>query len=62
MLWRVLRSHADEDRIFLVDLFDGGQSLAAHINGDAAGLIFAPSPNGLPGTSNSIPAPSWPPS
>jgi quinol monooxygenase YgiN len=44
LLWLVLRSHADEDRIFLVDLFDGDQSLAAHMNGDAASLIFATVP------------------
>lgn len=44
LLWLVLRSNADADRIFLVDLFDGEQSLTNHMNGDAASLIFATVP------------------
>lgn len=43
-LWLALRSHADPDRIFLVDLFDSEGSLNAHMSGSAAGQIFATVP------------------
>ncbi|MBN8923752.1 MAG: antibiotic biosynthesis monooxygenase [Rhodanobacter sp.] len=44
MLWLVLRSKADADRIFLVDLFDSDESLDAHMTGRAAAQIFATVP------------------
>ncbi|MGO4285843.1 putative quinol monooxygenase [Bosea sp. TAB14] len=43
-LWLVLRSNADADRIFLVDLFDSEASLNAHMSGSAAAQIFATVP------------------
>ena len=43
-LWLVLRSITDEDRIFLVDLFDSEGSLNAHMAGSAASHIFATVP------------------
>jgi quinol monooxygenase YgiN len=44
-LWLVLRSRTDSDTVFLVDLFDGDDSLEAHMNGDAAKMIFATVPD-----------------
>ncbi len=44
-LWLVLRSSADGDTIFLVDLFDGAPSLDAHMKGDAAKMIFSAIPD-----------------
>jgi len=43
-LWLVLRSNADADKIFLVDLFDSEASLSAHMSGSAASQIFATVP------------------
>jgi len=43
-LWLVLRSNADTDKIFLVDLFDSEASLGAHMSGNAAAQIFATVP------------------
>ena len=43
-LWLVLRSKAEADTIFLVDLFDSEASLNAHMTGSAASLIFATVP------------------
>jgi len=43
-LWLVLRSDADPDTVFLVDLFDGPDSRDAHMTGEAAKLIFATVP------------------
>jgi quinol monooxygenase YgiN len=43
-LWLVLKSNADADTIFLVDLFDSEVSLNAHMSGGAAGQIFATVP------------------
>ena len=40
-LWLVLRSNANADTVFLVDLFDGAGSLNALMTGEAAKLIFA---------------------
>lgn len=46
-LWLVLRSSADEDKIFLVDLFDNEGSLNTHMTGSAASQIFATVPEFL---------------
>lgn len=43
-LWLVLRSNADPDSVFLVDLFSGPESRDAHMSGEAAKLIFATVP------------------
>ena len=43
-LWLVLHSNADPDTVFLVDLFTGTESRNAHMQGDAAGQIFATVP------------------
>jgi len=43
-LWLVLRSNAEADTIFLVDLFDSEKSLDDHMSGSAAGQIFATVP------------------
>ncbi|MFG1345491.1 antibiotic biosynthesis monooxygenase [Xanthobacter autotrophicus DSM 431] len=43
-LWLVLRSSADAEKIFLVDLFDSQGSLNAHMSGNAARQIFATVP------------------
>ncbi len=43
-LWLVLRSSANDDTVFLVDLFNGAESLNAHMTGAAAKLIFATVP------------------
>lgn len=42
--WLVLRSEADPDTVFLVDLFADQKSRDAHFNGEAAKLIFATVP------------------
>lgn len=39
-LWMVLQSSADPDMVFLVDRFKDEQSREAHMNGQAAKLIF----------------------
>lgn len=39
--WLVLRSEVDPDLVFLVDLFADQESRDAHLNGEAAKLIFA---------------------
>lgn len=44
MLWLVLQSNADADKIFLVDLFDSEASLNIHMSGSAASQIFATVP------------------
>ncbi len=44
-LWLVLRSNADPEIVFLVDLFQGAESRNAHMSGDAAKLIFATVPD-----------------
>ncbi|MDE1175606.1 MAG: hypothetical protein PW789_03270 [Edaphobacter sp.] len=43
-LWLVLRSNADPETVFLVDLFQNAESRSAHMTGDAAKLIFATAP------------------
>jgi quinol monooxygenase YgiN len=43
-LWLVLRSNADADTVFLVDLFSGPNGRDAHMKGEAAKLIFATVP------------------
>lgn len=43
-LWLVLRSNADPDTVFLVDLFRDAAGREAHLNGEAAKLIFATVP------------------
>lgn len=40
-LWLVLRSNAEPDTVFLVDLFSDAAGRDAHMAGDAAELIFA---------------------
>ena len=45
MTWLVLRSEADPDLVFLVDLFADGESREAHMNGEAARLIYATVPD-----------------
>ncbi len=42
--WLVLRSNAAPDSVFLVDLFSDAASREAHMNGEAAKLIFATVP------------------
>ncbi len=42
--WLVLRSEADPDLIFLVDLFANPESRNAHMSGQAAKLILASVP------------------
>ncbi len=42
--WLVLRSEADPDLIFLIDLFTDHESRNAHMSGEAAKLIFASVP------------------
>ncbi|TAL78009.1 MAG: antibiotic biosynthesis monooxygenase [Beijerinckiaceae bacterium] len=39
-LWLVLRSDADPDQLFLVDLFSNAASRDSHMGGKAADLIF----------------------
>jgi len=46
-LWLVLRSAADPDLIFLVDLFSNAAGRDAHLAGEAAKLIFATVPEHL---------------
>ncbi len=48
-LWLVLRSNADPDSVFLVDLFVGAGGRDAHMKGEAAKLIFATVPRLLEG-------------
>lgn len=43
-LWLVLRSNADADTVFLVDLFTDPAARDAHMIGEAARLIFATVP------------------
>ncbi|HEX9463355.1 MAG TPA: antibiotic biosynthesis monooxygenase [Alphaproteobacteria bacterium] len=43
-LWLVLRSNADPDTVFLVDLFVDPAAREAHLKGEAAKLIFATVP------------------
>lgn len=43
-LWLILRSEAEPDNVFLVDLFTSEDARAAHMTGDAAKLIFATVP------------------
>lgn len=44
LTWLVLRSNADPDEVFLVDLFADAASREAHMNGEAAKLIFSTVP------------------
>lgn len=44
LTWLVLRSEADPDLVFLVDLFSNTASRNAHMNGEAAKQIFATVP------------------
>lgn len=44
LTWLVLRSEADPDLVFLVDLFADTGSRNAHMNGEAAKQIFATVP------------------
>jgi quinol monooxygenase YgiN len=46
-LWLLLRSNADPDLIFLVDLFSNAAGRDAHMTGEAAKLIFATVPQHL---------------
>jgi quinol monooxygenase YgiN len=48
-LWLVLRSNADPDTVFLADLFTGAAGRDAHMQGEAAKLIFATVPPLLEG-------------
>ncbi len=48
-LWLVLRSSADADTVFLVDLFTDPAARDAHMTGEAAKLIFAVLPPLLEG-------------
>jgi quinol monooxygenase YgiN len=43
-LWLVLRSNAEPDMVFLVDLFTAAAGRATHLSGEAAKLIFATVP------------------
>lgn len=42
--WLVLRSNADPDTVFLVDVFADEAGREAHMSGEAAKLIFATVP------------------
>ncbi|MBO9195382.1 antibiotic biosynthesis monooxygenase [Rhizobium sp. 16-449-1b] len=44
LTWLVLRSEADPDLVFLVDLFADTASRNAHLSGEAAKQIFATVP------------------
>lgn len=48
-LWLLLRSNVDADTLFLVDLFKGTQGRDAHMQGQAAKLIFETLPALLAG-------------
>lgn len=43
-LWLVLRSDADPDTVFLIDLFSDADARNAHMTGEAAKQIFATVP------------------
>ncbi|MDM9627796.1 putative quinol monooxygenase [Rhizobium sp. S152] len=44
LTWLVLRSDADPDLVFLVDLFADDESRTVHMHGEAAKQIFATVP------------------
>lgn len=48
-IWLVLRSDADEDTVFLVDIFSDAAGRDEHMAGEAAKLIFATVPPHLAG-------------